>query len=151
MSDGIASAERGRRDNIMTSRASVTRSAADDVAERRAGQGASQKRERRHSRLPDWIALSRSSQRWRKRRDSNPRGLSPKRFSRPPRYDHFATLPQYIKFFYDSGGLSTVYGLTLTRLGGAPRRALTAFAIPSRQSRSLQDRRASPVRYASIY
>ena len=30
---------------------------------------------------------------WRKRRDSNPRGLSPKRFSRPPRYDHFDTLP----------------------------------------------------------
>ena len=64
---------------------------------REAGQGASQKRERRHSRLPDWIALSRKdersedgiasadrvrrdafvssrasvcSQRWRKRRDS---------------------------------------------------------------------------------
>ena len=31
--------------------------------------------------------------------------------------------------------------MTLTRLGGAPRRVLTAFAIPSRQSRSLQDRR----------
>ncbi len=30
---------------------------------------------------------------WRKRRDSNPRGLAPKRFSRPPRYDHFDTLP----------------------------------------------------------
>ena len=30
---------------------------------------------------------------WRKRRDSNPRGLSPKRFSRPPRYDRFDTLP----------------------------------------------------------
>ena len=53
-----------------------------------------------------------------------------------------------LSFFYDSGGLSTVYGLTLTRLGGAPRRALTAFAIPS--LRSLQDRRARPVRYASI-
>lgn len=26
-------------------------------------------------------------------RDSNPRGLSPKRFSRPPRYDHFANPP----------------------------------------------------------
>ena len=24
-----------------------------------------------------------------------------------------------LSFFYDSGGLSTVYGLTLTRLGGA--------------------------------
>ena len=75
---------------------------------RKAGQGASQKRERRHSRLPDWIALSRKdersedgiasadrvrrdafvssrasvcSQRWRKRRDSNLCGLSPKRFS----------------------------------------------------------------------
>ena len=29
----------------------------------------------------------------RKRRDSNPRVLSNKRFSRPPRYDHFGTLP----------------------------------------------------------
>ena len=34
---------------------------------------------------------------WRKRRDSNPRGLSPKRFSRPPRYDRFDTLPYKIK------------------------------------------------------
>ena len=33
---------------------------------------------------------------WRKRRDSNPRGLAPKRFSRPPRYDHFDTLPNII-------------------------------------------------------
>ena len=31
---------------------------------------------------------------WRRRRDSNPRGLSPKRFSRPPRYDRFDT-PAY--------------------------------------------------------
>ncbi len=30
---------------------------------------------------------------WRRVRDSNPRGLAPKRFSRPPRYDHFDTLP----------------------------------------------------------
>ena len=37
---------------------------------------------------------------WRRRRDSNPRGLSPKRFSRPPRYDRFDTpacLPYYYK------------------------------------------------------
>ena len=30
---------------------------------------------------------------WRRKRDSNPRGLSPKRFSRPPRYDRFDTSP----------------------------------------------------------
>ena len=30
---------------------------------------------------------------WRKWRDSNPRGLAPKRFSRPPRCDRFDTLP----------------------------------------------------------
>ena len=30
---------------------------------------------------------------WRRRWDSNPRGLAPKRFSRPPRYDHFDTSP----------------------------------------------------------
>ena len=30
---------------------------------------------------------------WRRRRDSNPCGLAPKRFSRPPRYDHFDTPP----------------------------------------------------------
>ena len=34
---------------------------------------------------------------WRRRRDSNPRGLSPKRFSRPPRYDRFDT-PAYFIF-----------------------------------------------------
>ncbi len=36
---------------------------------------------------------------WRKWRDSNPRGLAPKRFSRPPRCDRFDTLP-YIKLFW---------------------------------------------------
>ena len=30
---------------------------------------------------------------WRRKRDSNPRGIAPKRFSRPPRYDHFAIPP----------------------------------------------------------
>ena len=30
---------------------------------------------------------------WRRARDSNPRGLAPKRFSRPPRYDHFDSSP----------------------------------------------------------
>ena len=52
---------------------------------------------------------------WRKRRDSNPRGLSPKRFSRPPRYDHFATLP-CIKLFFNSRR-------SLDRLRFDPRRA----------------------------
>ncbi len=33
---------------------------------------------------------------WRRRRDSNPCGVAPKRFSRPPRYDHFDTSP-YIR------------------------------------------------------
>ena len=32
---------------------------------------------------------------WRRKRDSNPRGLSPKRFSRPPRYDRF-DIPPFI-------------------------------------------------------
>ena len=32
---------------------------------------------------------------WRRKRDSNPRGLSPKRFSRPPRYDRF-DIPAYV-------------------------------------------------------
>ena len=30
---------------------------------------------------------------WRRLRDSNPRGLAPKRFSRPPRYDRFDKPP----------------------------------------------------------
>ena len=30
---------------------------------------------------------------WRRQRDSNPRGVSPKRFSRPPRYDRFDMPP----------------------------------------------------------
>ena len=33
---------------------------------------------------------------WRKAWDSNPRGLSPKRFSRPPRYDRFDSLPSML-------------------------------------------------------
>ena len=35
-------------------------------------------------------------QRWRRKRDSNPRGVSPKRFSRPPRYDRFDIPPQIL-------------------------------------------------------
>ena len=31
---------------------------------------------------------------WRRGRDSNPCGVAPKRFSRPPRYDHFDTSPK---------------------------------------------------------
>ena len=30
---------------------------------------------------------------WRRGRDSNPCGIAPKRFSRPPRYDRFDTSP----------------------------------------------------------
>ena len=33
---------------------------------------------------------------WRRGRDSNPCGVAPKRFSRPPRYDRFATSPYNI-------------------------------------------------------
>ena len=36
--------------------------------------------------------------RWRRKRDSNPRGLSPKRFSRPPRYDRFDIPASYLTF-----------------------------------------------------
>ena len=35
---------------------------------------------------------------WRRLRDSNPRGLSPKRFSRPPRYDRFDKPPFIVVF-----------------------------------------------------
>ena len=35
---------------------------------------------------------------WRRQRDSNPRGLSPKRFSRPPRYDRFDIPPKLYQF-----------------------------------------------------
>ena len=38
---------------------------------------------------------------WRRQRDSNPRGVAPKRFSRPPRYDRFDMPPsKNIKLFY---------------------------------------------------
>ena len=36
---------------------------------------------------------------WRRKRDSNPRGLAPKRFSRPPRYDRFDIPPSSNKLF----------------------------------------------------
>ena len=37
---------------------------------------------------------------WRRGRDSNPCGVAPKRFSRPPRYDRFDTSP-YMKLTFD--------------------------------------------------
>ena len=39
---------------------------------------------------------------WRRGRDSNPCGVAPKRFSRPPRYDHFDTSPYKTIKFLDS-------------------------------------------------
>ena len=36
---------------------------------------------------------------WRRGRDSNPCGVASKRFSRPPRYDHFDTSPCRIRLF----------------------------------------------------
>ena len=36
---------------------------------------------------------------WRRLRDSNPRALSDKRFSRPPRYDHFDKPPRQLLSF----------------------------------------------------
>ena len=52
---------------------------------------------------------------WRRRRDSNPCGVSPKRFSRPPRYDHFDTSPTinyniiyYITLYLISQGLFSI-------------------------------------------
>ena len=43
-----------------------------------------------NKKAPLWVL------RWRRKRDSNPRGVSPKRFSRPPRYDRF-DIPAFIK------------------------------------------------------
>ena len=37
---------------------------------------------------------------WRRGRDSNPCGVAPRRFSRPPRYDRFDTSP-YMKLSFD--------------------------------------------------
>ena len=39
------------------------------------------------------LRLQASRRQWRRGRDSNPCGVSPKRFSRPPRYDRFDTSP----------------------------------------------------------
>ena len=50
---------------------------------------------------PAWVLLQSrkdyliypQSKKWRRERDSNPCGVSPKRFSRPPRYDRFGIPP----------------------------------------------------------
>ena len=42
---------------------------------------------------------------WRRARDSNPRGLAPKRFSRPPRYDHFDMPPYCARYDNTASGL----------------------------------------------
>ena len=46
---------------------------------------------------------------WRRGRDSNPCGIAPKRFSRPPRYDHFDTSPNTHIFYHNSGVLSRAF------------------------------------------
>ena len=49
------------------------------------------------------------SRRWRKWRDSNPRGLAPKRFSRPPRCDRFDTLPYFLPLYQLSTRMSNCF------------------------------------------
>ena len=57
--------------------------------------GCSVKRKNHRERLPDKEASGQVRIRFKERRarDSNPRELALKRFSRPPRYDHFASPP----------------------------------------------------------
>ena len=38
---------------------------------------------------------------WRRRQDSNLRGVAPKRFSRPPRCDRFDTPPRFLNLLDD--------------------------------------------------
>ena len=74
-----------------------------------------------------WVLLHRSNylfdkakmlvcQQWRRGWDSNPCGVAPKRFSRPPRYDHFDTSPGGENravarelYYHDSRGVSTAF------------------------------------------
>ncbi len=45
-------------------------------------------------------------------RDSNPRGVAPKRFSRPPRYDHFDTAAEYyeiVSMIFAAGCTDRIY------------------------------------------
>ena len=62
---------------------------------------------------------------WRRKRDSNPRGVAPKRFSRPPRYDRF-DIPAYyiIKFLRNP----IPNGLTLAQLAIPSLSLLTRLA-----------------------
>ena len=46
-----------------------------------------------------YIHLNKLFYKWRREWDSNPRALADKRFSRPPRYDHFDTSPYTMKRF----------------------------------------------------
>ena len=81
---------KGKRSNTVAERyfisSSRTRSHSADAAH-----GAT-KKERRFT-FPYFGATYSKSALWRRGRDSNPCGVSPKRFSRPPRYDRFDTSP----------------------------------------------------------
>ena len=46
-----------------------------------------------NQRKKPWSSNEHQGVLWRRGRDSNPCGLAPKRFSRPPRYDRFDTSP----------------------------------------------------------
>ena len=49
---------------------------------------------------------------WRRRRDSNPRGVSPKRFSRPPRYDRFDTpASSFLLLYFTAKKLSMIFAI----------------------------------------
>ena len=81
---------------------------------------------------------------WRRRRDSNPRGLTPKRFSRPPRYDRFDTPPRrkdyittekYMQVILDIGRKKSPTAYTQTVRRGTP-----LFRLRGKARSSLQDR-----------
>ena len=80
---------------------------------------------------------------WRRVRDSNPRGREPKRFSRPPRYDHFDNSP-YQK--------STLMGTFLAQKEGfEPSRAFyTPTPLAGEPLRPLGYFCTMPLKYNSI-
>ena len=72
---------------------------------------------------------------WRRARDSNPRGLAPKRFSRPPRYDHFDSSPSLLIKLNILEKTVTRFATPFHSVGLRPRRlVMTAASLAGTQA-----------------
>ena len=87
---------------------------------------------------------------WRRQRDSNPRGVTPKRFSRPPRYDRFdmppysAIIPQTSMFVKPPQKKNRIKESKESKSFGHPSPPARPYSLPPYRASIEENRKALP-------